>query len=250
MKTKIEISGLDYIFNTSEGIDLSIPVSHKESPIAFNAPPPEITPYQSGSFIGSLEEGSPVNFYNIKINPHGNATHTESARHIINEAPDIFQVLNRYHFIAALVTAHPVDDHMDGKKIDWTSCDWDKANWIDTEALIIRSNNGSLEEMYRNYTGKNPTYLDKDLAGWISERVDHLLVDIPSVDPEKDGGSLSAHRAFWIPNGKKAFHKTITELIFVHREVKDGMYLLELQTIPLRTDAVPSRPVIYPLRRV
>jgi hypothetical protein len=43
--------------------------------------------------------------------------------------------------------------------------------------------------------------------------------------------------------------KTITELIFVPNEVKDGPYLLNLQTAAFENDATPSRPVIYPIHR-
>ncbi|MEL6824109.1 MAG: hypothetical protein AAFP70_20315, partial [Calditrichota bacterium] len=43
---------------------------------------------------------------------------------------------------------------------------------------------------------------------------------------------------------------TITELIFVPAEVKDGLYLLNLQLSPLPLDAVPSRPVLYQLNEI
>jgi hypothetical protein len=41
------------------------------------------------------------------------------------------------------------------------------------------------------------------------------------------------------------FSSTITELIFVPDLVADGFYMLNFQVPNLRTDAVPSRPVIY-----
>lgn len=75
----------------------------------------------------------------------------------------------------------------------------------------------------------------------------HLLIDLPSVDKEHDGGKLTAHKTFW--NYPKAPRKeaTITEMIFVPNAVKDGLYLLNLQVAPFENDASPSRPVIYPL---
>jgi hypothetical protein len=38
---------------------------------------------------------------------------------------------------------------------------------------------------------------------------------------------------------------TITELIYVSEEVTDGLYVLNLQVPNLRTDAVPSRPILF-----
>ena len=88
--------------------------------------------------------------------------------------------------------------------------------------------------------------------------IKHLLTDFPSVDPEEDGGRLSAHHEWWgVPQrvtggnvlGVSAAHPrysaTITELIYVPQAVEDGLYLLNLQVPNLRTDAVPSRPVLY-----
>ncbi len=41
--------------------------------------------------------------------------------------------------------------------------------------------------------------------------------------------------------------KTITEMIFVDDEIRDGLYLLNLQMPAFPTDAAPCRPVIYAL---
>jgi len=83
-------------------------------------------------------------------------------------------------------------------------------------------------------------------AKYLAEKnVDHLLLDLPSVDREVDDGKLLAHRAFWeYPNNTK-FHRTITEFIFVPNNIFDGAYLLNLQTAPFENDAAPSRPVLF-----
>jgi hypothetical protein len=75
--------------------------------------------------------------------------------------------------------------------------------------------------------------------------VEHLLIDLPSVDKEKDGGELLAHRAFWNFEGKMRKQATITELIYVPNNIKDGTYFLNLQVAPFENDASPSRPVLY-----
>ena len=38
---------------------------------------------------------------------------------------------------------------------------------------------------------------------------------------------------------------TITELIYVPNEIKDGLYLLQIQIASLEIDASPSKPVLY-----
>ena len=79
--------------------------------------------------------------------------------------------------------------------------------------------------------------------------VEHLLVDLPSVDRLYDDGLLSAHNIFWSTKDKElnnnVRHKTITEMIFVDDNIVDGSYLLNLQIAPFQSDAAPSRPVIY-----
>ena len=75
----------------------------------------------------------------------------------------------------------------------------------------------------------------------------HLLVDMPSVDKEKDDGQLLAHKAFWDVDGDVRMEATITELIYVPNRVKDGKYILNLLIAPFQNDASPSKPVLYML---
>ncbi|HRI35474.1 MAG TPA: hypothetical protein PLD02_17115 [Saprospiraceae bacterium] len=59
------------------------------------------------------------------------------------------------------------------------------------------------------------------------------------------GGQLLAHKAFWQYPEAVRKHCTITELIYVPNEVRDGFYLLDLQTAAFDLDASPSRPVLF-----
>jgi len=79
----------------------------------------------------------------------------------------------------------------------------------------------------------------------VKKGIKHLLVDLPSVDREEDGGELKAHKAFWNFNDKVRKDATITELIYVPNKVKDGTYLLNLQIAPFENDATPSKPILY-----
>jgi hypothetical protein len=78
-----------------------------------------------------------------------------------------------------------------------------------------------------------------------------LLIDLPSVDKEKDEGKLLAHKAFWNVtdvnnlNPDARLEATITEMIYVPVEIPDGSYLLNLQIASFENDASPSKPVLY-----
>ena len=87
--------------------------------------------------------------------------------------------------------------------------------------------------------------------------VEHLLVDLPSVDRLNDDGLLSNHRIFWdVEAGCCETHATsrtshtITELIRVPDQVTDGPCLLSIQVPAIESDAAPSRPIVYSITRV
>jgi hypothetical protein len=103
-----------------------------------------------------------------------------------------------------------------------------------------------------NYSHTNPPYLAEDAAIYLREiGVKHLLIDLPSVDREKDEGKLLAHKAFWNVKNTKNINPdarldcTITELIFVENAIKDGNYILNLQIASFENDASPSKPILY-----
>ena len=60
-----------------------------------------------------------------------------------------------------------------------------------------------------------------------------------------------AHKAFWNVkdinnlNSDARLEATITEMIFVADEIKDGSYLLNLQIASFENDASPSKPILY-----
>jgi len=104
----------------------------------------------------------------------------------------------------------------------------------------------------KNYSNTNPPYLTEDAATFIRESsIQHLLIDLPSVDKEHDEGKLLAHKAFWNVkdvnslNEDARMHCTITELIYVDEQIADGSYILNLQIASFENDASPSKPVLY-----
>ncbi len=250
MRIQIDRNGEKMSADTNKPLHLSIPLINdvNKQPNAYGAPPFEIAPYQSGNFIGSLDAGSPVNFFNIRVNPHGNGTHTESVGHIAKGNYPIHECLRDTFIVAELVTVHPTK-HDNGDRVIQKEV-LETMRMHDAEALIVRTLPNEIEKRHRQYTGTNPPYFSAEAMQWIhGQNYSHLLVDLPSVDREEDGGELSAHKIFWQVNGEIRTHRTITEMIFVDNVIRDGLYLLNLQVAPLILDASPSRPVLFKLEK-
>ena len=114
------------------------------------------------------------------------------------------------------------------------------------EAIVIRTLPNTKDKLSRQYSNSNPPYLLEEAAIYLRQKgIKHLLIDLPSVDKEKDDGQLLAHHAFWNVNDKIRLDATITEFIYVPNKVKDGPYLLNIQIAPFENDASPSKPILY-----
>ena len=233
----------EYI-DTSKPIDISIEMSGKiPGLVAWGQNAPRIEPVRDENFIGSIKEGGVVNFNNIKFNPHAHITHTECCGHITEGFFSVNDVLKSFFFEAQLITVEP--EIIESKVITLSQI---KKIGLHKgiKALVVRTLPNKKNKLTTNYTDSNPPFLDVNIAKYlISMGVEHLLVDLPSVDQERDGGALAFHHAFWDVPTEPNVTRTTTEFIYVSDEVRDGNYILELQVSPLRNDASPSRPVLY-----
>ncbi len=249
MKATFTHNDRQYTADLSLPHDISIPVRDGlENPNCFWAPPVEFSPVVAGSFIGSTAQGGPVNFFNVRLNPHGNGTHTECVGHISKEKFTINQCLDRFHFMAKLVTIYPTKLD-NGDRVVLRKQLEEVLQPIECEAFILRTLPNDGYKRTANYSGTNPPYLHHEAVDYLVEcGIQHLLLDLPSVDREEDDGRLLAHRAFWrYGNGVDEIRKksSITEMIYVENEIQDGLYLLNLQIASFELDASPSKPVIF-----
>jgi len=245
MLALIKHNSKEYKIDLSKPLDISIPLRGNESNVsAWNLDPPKIEPHKEVGFIGKVSEGASVNFNDISFNPHAHGTHTECLGHITEETYSINRQLSDYFFLAEVVTIAPEkyqNDFVVSKKQIQYAIGNKKC-----EALIIRTLPNLKEKLSRKYSDTNPPYLLEEAAQYLVDReINHLLIDLPSIDREKDNGALLAHRAFWQVEGKMRTTATITEFIFVNNSIKDGTYILNLQLAPMENDASPSRPVIF-----
>jgi kynurenine formamidase len=164
--------------------------------------------------------------------------------HISKERITIHQSLLAFHFTTQVVSIRPQeikDDHI-------ITLDDLPELMPGIEALVIRTLPNTSRKYHRRYSGTNPPYLSEEVAVAIREHgIQHLIVDLPSVDREEDGGELKAHHAFWNYPAKSRANCTITELAVIPNEAKDGLYLLNLQIAAFESDASPSKPILFPL---
>ena len=227
--------------------DLSIPVGNNgQHPRAWWASPLRFQPVETADFIGSVEAGAPVNFRDVFINPHGHGTHTESVGHIDVGVQSAYLAVPNPWMLAQLISVTPLAIGNDLVVMP----DQLKPGLVNSEqkALVIRTLPNETDKLRRDYSGSNPAYLHPDCGALLRDAgIEHLLLDLPSVDRESDEGKLQVHHAFWNHPEAPRTQASITELIYVPNEVQDGMYLLHLGLLRWENDASPSRPVLYPL---
>jgi kynurenine formamidase len=234
-----------YHSNLNEGIDLSISFNEEFDQVnCFYAPFFSSQAYKSGSFIGSVKEGGPVNYYNTLINIHGNGTHTECVGHISPNRESVNKVFNDFFGMAYLLSVYPTKLDNGDRVITESSLELLWNDIMPTDFLILRSLPNTENKRHMHYSGTNPPFLSEQAIRFLNAKgIKHLLVDLPSIDKEQDGGALAAHKAFW--SADRAEHCTITELIYVPDFLKDGYYLINLQMASIEQDAAPSRPVLF-----
>jgi arylformamidase len=246
MQLSIDISGKSHSINTNDGVDLSIPIRRNGNTLnAYYLSDPKIEPVRVEGFTGSVQEGGPVNCEDVFFNPHGNGTHTECVGHISNERMSIIESLSEYFFLSQLITLSP-EKKGDDLVLDLGAIEGRIQQGV--KALIIRTLPNSTDKVSKRYSGNNPAYITAKFATYLADQgIEHLLIDLPSVDKEEDGGALVAHRAFWNYPAAPRVNCTITELIYAPDTVSDGIYLLNLMLGGFDSDAAPSKPIIYPL---
>ncbi|MEM8845702.1 MAG: cyclase family protein [Bacteroidota bacterium] len=232
----------------SNPIDISIPlVGGEDSVNAWYLNSPRIYPFEEDDFIGKVSKGGSVNFNMVEFNPHSHVTHTECLGHITDKVYSVNQKLKEFFFLTELITVAP--EKMDEDFVISSKQLVYALGNKKTKALVVRTIPNLESKKTKDYSNTNPPYFLGEAIQFLVDRgVEHLLVDLPSVDKEKDGGELVSHKTFWNINGKERLTATITELIFVPNEIGDGLYFLNLQVAPFENDAAPSRPVLYNIR--
>jgi len=77
--------------------------------------------------------------------------------------------------------------------------------------------------------------------------IKHLIIDTPSIDRYDDNGKLGNHNLYFSEGENMYNTNTITELVYIPNECKDGKYFVNLGVSNFILDAAPSRPIIFPV---
>ncbi len=245
MIVSVNHNGKAFSVDLGQGIDLSLPISVGSTLNAYHAKPVRMEPFVLGDWVGDVIQGSSVNYRDIFFNPHGNGTHTECVGHIDETIHSVNTHFKQFHSVAQLLSVEPLKMETGDRVITPDQL----PRLEQTESVIIRTLPNNETKQSRNYSGTNPPYLHAETVLKLVENgCKHLILDLPSVDREEDGGKLLGHRAFWNYPEAPRMGCTITELAFIPDEAEDGLYLLNLQVAPFENDAAPSRPLIFPLK--
>jgi len=229
-------------------------------PRHFGAPAAQSRAFRIEGFEGEVARGASCNCRSITLIPHCNGTHTESASHLTLQQRPLYQFAPLAPVPAILLSLTPraasdTDEDSDPAPLAGdlvvTRSDllaaWQSKAASQPRALLLRTGAATGSE--------NPPYLTRQLmTELVARNIEHLVVDLPSVDRSQDQGRLTAHRIFFgLPPGStdlaaaKRSECTITELATFPLHLADGPCALQLQLPAFSGDAVPSRPLHLPL---
>ncbi|MBT8144314.1 MAG: cyclase family protein [Gammaproteobacteria bacterium] len=251
---------------TTEGgaLDISIPLAFDgEQPNFYDAEAASTRPMHSGEFIGDTRLGGSCNADHVSLIAHVNGTHTECVGHITQERVSIHRLVTAPLYRCTVITAPPesvADSDEHGGPIAEVNDVMITRKGLEESGIRVRGNALAIRTLpnpttktTRVYKATTTPYFSVEAMQWIVDNgIDHLLVDTPSVDRLIDDGRLTTHRMFWgLGAGDRSVtaasrpKATITELIYIPDEIKDGHYLLDLQIAPFISDAAPSRPLLH-----
>lgn len=266
----VDWQGMRFDMNPPHAVSLAIPLDFDgPQPGFFGAAPARRQALEAGGFTGDTRLGGSCNCEVLEITPHCNGTHTECLGHITEDRATVPEQIGTVLCPALLLSIHPLrfDYSKESGPAKAEGSDpviskaalqsaWEAlAPVIQAKALIIRTLPNQANKRHRDWMQPPaPPWITREAAQWIvAQGIEHLLVDMPSVDRADDDGELVTHRIFWgLPQGSRAIREaerpgaSITEMIYADDAAVDGLYLLNLQYPDFATDAVPSRPVLHP----
>ncbi len=268
MIISIGLTNQAHKIDSENPLDISIPLKFNgEQPNAYGVEKARSKPCEAGELIGDTRQGGSCNFEQYTFIPHCNGTHTECVGHITNERISVRDCLQDVFIPATLIS---VEAEKASKTDEIYSVELNKNDDLITRKAIqnskfkIQNSNGLIVRTLPNEESKLtqeydeefvPPFFSNEAIEFVVEMgVKHLLVDLPSIDRIFDDGKLSNHRKFWNveagkfeTNVRTRINSSLTELIYVPNEIKDGNYLLNLQIAAFESDASPSRPLLFEL---
>src|SRR5882757_2379847 len=205
LKARIQLAGgAEVVTDLSRPLDIAIALDFSaQQPGHFGAPQATTRPFSVPGFPGSVAQGASCNCNVITLIPHCNGTHTECAGHLTIEPLDAHRLAPKGLIAAVLITVAPTDATQEST--DPTPQPGDQLitrtalerNWprdFQPQAVVIRTLPGEA------------AYFSREAAEFLVARgIEHLVVDLPSIDRSHDEGRLTAHRVFFgLPGGSRS----------------------------------------------
>ena len=187
----------DYKIDTKISFDISIPYNFNGAqPNFYDVNPGQLKPFKSGGIIYSVAAGSGCNVPEISMNIHCSGTHTEFVGHLLANTGDVGILLKDILIPAVLIT---VDPNLFASVKESYHCDVNNNEFVvsresvqnevkkweahQARTLIIRTTPNTEDKKYYRYTQNIPPFFTNDALRYIIDSdIEHLVVDLPSID--------------------------------------------------------------------
>lgn len=211
-----------------------------------------------GQFVGDVTRGGSCNVDTLQYVPHG-LTHLETSAHILSPASNpptvndippenlsgIVYLIDLSHLGTKKGESIPPEAVQ--KKLETLT--------LPVSMLALKTHSSLLPQDH-DFSGKDFLSLAPETAKVIHDyrspnRIDCLILDLPSIDPESDGGKLAAHREYFgLPqtghtaadNEKRA----LVELAWF-ADLEEGYYYAVITPPRFETHAVTTGIIFQPL---
>lgn len=172
-----------------------------EAPNAFSLPPLSAEAHEvPGWFVGDVRRGGSCNVEVLRCTAHG-LTHVETAAHLLDpsDLPPTVADLPPDRLAGLMLLADLSD--LGGRPGELVPADRIRTALAEpdppVEMLGLKTRASALPPA-TDFTGTDFLALSPEAAAAVREAgIRTLVVDLPSLDPERDGGRMRAHRAYF-----------------------------------------------------
>ena len=203
-RVEARIAGRTFRFDSARYVDLSIPLSFQDEGLsAFGVPPASVRTVETVRFTGDTRRGGSCNVREYRITPHCHGTHTECVSHIVDQEISVAEVVEDACIPATLISITLEKGEIVRKAISPAkkktifsllgsilSRSW--SAWT-TRFSIRRSSSAHSPTHPPRKSDDTPQHLIFPTRQWAEiarRKVNHLLVDVPSVDRMDDQGNV------------------------------------------------------------
>ena len=216
MQLTFQHNGIAYTCDTERSHSLAMTLNFNgQQPNFYETDEATSKPLQLGDFTASTRVGGSCNVSCLALIPHCNGTHTETVSHIVDEdiwlADVAMQPLMLASLISVTTTTVESSDTTDSYLPELVATDQiislaaiDSAlkaadvDRIKPRALILRTLPNSAAKKSITYAPQTgaPFLSIEAMQAIIDADIEHLLVDIPSIDKMQDEGLLTNHHTY------------------------------------------------------